>query len=464
MRISLTPVARVSAVLAVSLALGFTAGCHRDPNKLKHRYLESGERYAQQGKNKEAAIQFSNALKVDHNFAEAHYQLSKVYLTQGSVLPAFQELRHTVDLQPNNLKARIDLGNMFLGGRLPDKATEQANAVLAIDGNNADAFALLAAVAAAKGNLAEALTQIQHALAIDPNRAAFHASLGMLQSSDPATASDGEQQLRKAVALDDKNVGAHIVLASLLQKKGDIQGAEAQMKAAIAADPKNVMARASLAELYLRQNDTPKAEQTLRQATEDLSDSETGAGMLATYYIRTNQVAPGAATYADLVAKHPKSTPLKVAYLRLLILNRDIPKARTVGAELAKTDSTLPEVAVLNGMILLNDNKITDAYNELQKAAKANPDSLVVKIWLGRAARAKGDTTVAMQSYRDAVKLNPRSIEAQSGLAEAALDAHDISTLQQVANSVIALSPQYANAYIWRGVAEGSNKAFDKAV
>ena len=236
MKISLTPISRVSAVLAVSLALGFTAGCHRDPNKLKHRYLESGERYAQQGKNKEAAIQFSNALKVDHNFAEAHYQLSKVYLKQGSVLPAFQELRHTVDLQPNNLKARIDLGNMFLGGRLPDKATEQANAVLAIDGNNADAFALLAAVAAAKGNLAEALTQIQHALAIDPNRAAFHASLGMLQSSDPATASDGEQQLRKAVALDDKNVGAHIVLASLLQKKGDLQGAEAQMKAAVAAD------------------------------------------------------------------------------------------------------------------------------------------------------------------------------------------------------------------------------------
>ena len=148
MRISLTQASRVSAVLTVSLALAFTTGCHRDPNKQKQKYLESGKRYADEGKTKEAAIQFSNALKVDRNFAEAHYQLSKAYLKQGAVMPAFQELRRTVDLQPNNMPARIDLGNMYLSGHLPDKAAEQANAVLAIDSNNADAFALLAGVAA----------------------------------------------------------------------------------------------------------------------------------------------------------------------------------------------------------------------------------------------------------------------------------------------------------------------------
>ncbi len=145
------------------------------------------------------------------------------------------------------------------------------------------------ALPATKGDRAEALTQIQHALAIDPNRANFHASLGMLQSGDPATAAAGEDQLRKAVALDGKNVAAHLVLASLLQKKGDLQGAESEMKAAVAADPKSVMARVNLADLYVRENNNAKAEESLRQASEDLSDSEYGAGMLATYYIRNNQ-------------------------------------------------------------------------------------------------------------------------------------------------------------------------------
>src|SRR5271155_585617 len=106
MRISLAlATRRVSAVLAVSLALGLTVGCHRDPNKEKQRYLESGKRYANQGKFKEATIQFANALKVDRNFADAHYQLSKVFMKQGSVMPAYGELMRTVDLQPNNLQA-----------------------------------------------------------------------------------------------------------------------------------------------------------------------------------------------------------------------------------------------------------------------------------------------------------------------------------------------------------------------
>src|ERR1700731_4863022 len=100
MRISHSPAAlRVSAILALSLALGFSTGCHRDPNKQKHGYLESGKRYANQGKLKEATIQFQNALKVDRNFAEAHYELSKVLTKEGSIMPAYGELMRTVDLQ-----------------------------------------------------------------------------------------------------------------------------------------------------------------------------------------------------------------------------------------------------------------------------------------------------------------------------------------------------------------------------
>ena len=162
MRISLAPAAlRVSAVLAVSLALGLTVGCHRDPNKEKQGYLESGKRYADQGKLMEARIQFTNAVKIDRNFAEAHYQLSKVFMKQGSVMPAYGELMRTVDLQPNNIPARIDLGNMLVAGKQPDRATEQANAVLALDPNNADAHAVLSGVAASKGDRAGALTEIQ---------------------------------------------------------------------------------------------------------------------------------------------------------------------------------------------------------------------------------------------------------------------------------------------------------------
>lgn len=464
MKVSLsTATSRISAALALSFAVGLTLGCHRDPNKVKQRYFESGKRYANEGKLKEASIQFQNALKVDHNFADAHYELSKVYLKGGNMMPAYAELMRTVDLQPANVPARVDLGNLLLAGRQPEKAEEQGRAILAIQMNNPDGFAILSNVAASRGDRAEALKQMQHALELDPNRASFHASLGMLESGDPATASAGETQLRKAVSLDPKNATASLVLASILARKGDMPGAQEQLKSAAALDPKNINVRGALAEVYLRQNNTAQAEQTLHQASEDLSDSTSGAELLATYYIRTNQLDKGEAAYADLVAKHPKSAPLNLAYARILILKHDIPKAKVIAANLAKTDSSLPEVAVLNGMLLLNDGKSTDAVNLLQKAAKSNPDSLPVKLWLGRADRAKGDLAGAQQNFRDATRINPKSMEAQEALADIAVQNRDFSTLSEVADTSIAINPQSPNPYIWRGMAEGNQKLYDKA-
>jgi tetratricopeptide (TPR) repeat protein len=464
MKTALTPSAyRVLVVLGLAVTLGLSMGCKRDPNKVKQRYLESGKRYEEQGKLKEASIQLSNALKVDHNFGDAHYQLAKVYLKQGLMMQAYAELMRTVDLQPGNNAARIDLGNLLLAGQQADKATEQAKAVLAADSNNADAYALLSSIASAKGDRAEALTQIQHAISIDPKKAGYHASLGFLESSDPAKAASAEEELRKAVSLDGKNVTAHLILAALLEKKGDMPGAEGEMKAAIAADPTSINARGSLANHYLRQGNPAKAEETLLKAAEDLNEDSTGSDLLASYYIRTQQLDKAAAAYSGLVSKYPKSAPLKLAYAQVLLQKHDIPKVKEIAAELTKTDSDRPEVAVLNSMLLLNDGKTDDAFNLLQKSAKANPENLQVKLWLGRAALAKGDTTAAQKSFRDASRINPKSMEAQSGLAQVSMQLHDYTTLAQVAEAAIAIAPQSAIPYLWRGMAEGSQKLWDKA-
>src|ERR1035441_5484056 len=109
-------------VVALFLSLALLSGCFRDPNVRKHKYLESGQKYSAQGKDREAAIQYANALKIDKNFAEAHYALAQSYLHMGALSAAFGELQRTVNLQPANSKARIDLGNMYLAGGTIDDA------------------------------------------------------------------------------------------------------------------------------------------------------------------------------------------------------------------------------------------------------------------------------------------------------------------------------------------------------
>jgi tetratricopeptide (TPR) repeat protein len=456
-------IARVSGVAAVSLAIAFTAGCNRDPNVRKQKYLESGKRYEDSGKYKEAAIQFLNALKVDKNFGDAHYELAQSYLKMGNMTPAYLELMKTVDLSPSNLKARVELGDLLLAARQVDRADAQAKAVLAIDPNYADAYALLAGIAQKKGDSAEAMKDIQHAIAVDPNRAAFHTSAALLDTTTPGNESSAEAELGKAASLDPKNPTPHMVLAQLLDRKGDHDGAEREYTAAAGIAPKDLQARAALAGLYLREGKKDKVEQTLHQAVEDMPDNEQASALLLDFYRQSSQPDRAETVFADLNAKHEKSFAIKVTYAGLLMERREFDKAGAVMKELNKSDGRNPQVLTLNAMLLINTGKVDDAFVLIQKATKDTPNNIQLQLLMARVADAKGDTTVAESSYRAAAKLSPANMEAASGLAEIATQHNNASMLSEVADKTIQLHPDMAQGYLWRGLAEFNRKEFDKA-
>lgn len=317
----------MAGAICLPLALTLSGGCKRDPNVQKHKYFESGQRYEKEGKYKEAAIQFSNALKVDKSYGDAHYELAKVYIKLGSMTPGYQELLRTVNLQPNNLPARNDLGTMLLAGGAPDRAKDQADQILQQDPKNADAYALLANIALRSNNREEASKNIEQALAIDPNKALYHTILAQLQATGPQGLTAAQGELQKAVALDPKSTGAHLALAGLLESNGDHAGAQQQAQQAIQADGQDLRSRAALAELYLRNGDSAKAEQTLRQAVDDLPDSEQASDLLMNFYLHAQQLDKAEATFGDLRSKHAKSVPIRLAYGRILVARRQYDKA-----------------------------------------------------------------------------------------------------------------------------------------
>src|ERR1700685_1284653 len=109
--------ALVRLFLVVFFITTLLTGCSRDPNVRKQKFLESGDRYFNQGKYREAAIQYANAVQIDSRFAQAHYQLGQTYLKLGESQHAFQELDRTVELTPDNYRAHIDLANLLVTAR-----------------------------------------------------------------------------------------------------------------------------------------------------------------------------------------------------------------------------------------------------------------------------------------------------------------------------------------------------------
>jgi tetratricopeptide (TPR) repeat protein len=448
---------RVTGLIAVSTGLLLT-GCKRDPNVQKQKYLESGKRYEKDGKLREAAIQFSNALKVDHNFAEAYYQLGKTYIEMGNVMAGYNQLLRAVDLGPSNLPARIELGNVLAAGGAPDRALVQAKAVLAIDANNADAYALLARLDEKKGDHVQAAADIRHALAIDPKRADFHTELAVIETISGQDGGSAEQELQKAVSLDPKSMVAHLVLAGVLEKKGDLAGAEQQDQLAVEDAPKNLQAYLNLGSLYMREGKKDKAEQTLLQATDQLSDTEAGAELMKGFYDRTGQSDRVPQVYAGLVAKHPKSIPLKIAYAKVLETKGDYAQAAAVVDDLSKKNGGNPQVELLRTLLLLHDGKTDEAYTLLQKATKNAPDNQQLLLMEAQLAMAKGDLGSAQAAYTQVAHLDPASLQAQAGLADIANQRKDYSLLAQVADKTISLHPELADGYLWRGTAEANQK------
>lgn len=445
------------------LTLALLSGCFRDPNVRKQKYLESGQRYSAEGKDREAVIQFSNALKIDKNFADAHYALAQAYAHMGALSAAFGELLRTVDLQPTNYKARIDLGNMLLAGGRIDDAQAQANAVMAAQPNNADLHALLARIAAKRGQKDVALTEIRRALELDPNEAALHETFAMLEVGDSAQGSAVEAELKKSVALEPKSLNAKLLLAAYYVKNSRWAEAEQASRSAIATDPKNLSARESLAQVFLKQGNQAKAEDVLRQASNDLADNPQGVLMLANYYLESGQFDKARAEFAGLAAKYPKNLTVQEGYVRALLQVKDYATAQTVIAGLVKNNGKDPQVTALNGVVLLINGKTNDALTALQNAANSAPKDAFTQYWLGRAALAKGDSSLAEESFRQAFQLNPAGLNAQEELASMAAQRGDMNLLAEVAEKAIAAAPRSAAGYVWRATVELNHNSPDKA-
>jgi len=451
------------ALATASIAAVLSTGCHVDPNVAKQKYLESGKRYSSEGKYQEAGIQFSNALKLDKSFAEAHFQLAQVDLHLQMYPQAYAELERTVDLQPENFEARLGLANLLLAGGKRDEAQEQANILMAAQPNSADLHALLSAIALKSSKPDVALAEMQRAAELDPKRATFHESLALLRAGDSSQNGVIEAELQKAIALDPKSVSAKTLLASFYIKNQRWAEAEQQSWAAVAADPKSLPARQALAHLFLTQGNQARAEDILRQTSKDLSENPQAVEALADFYVASGQTDKAKSEFAGLVAKYPSSLPLKKGYIRTLFQTNDFSTAQSLIAPLMNKKNKDPEITAMNGILLLHNGKADEAINSLQSAVKDYPENAFLQYWLGRAALAKGDQALAQRSLTQATKLNRNMIEAEVELAQIAAQHGDLKSLSEVADRTIAATPRFPLGYVWRAVVELSHNSTDSA-
>src|SRR6266581_5911820 len=101
------------AVLSVLLTAMISFGGCSNPEKAKAAHVAKGEAYLKDSKFQEASLEFRNAIQIDDKLASAHWGLARAF--EGLQRPEMvEELRRTVQLDQNNLDARLKLGSVYV--------------------------------------------------------------------------------------------------------------------------------------------------------------------------------------------------------------------------------------------------------------------------------------------------------------------------------------------------------------
>ena len=440
----------------------FFAGCSRDPNVRKQKYLDNGKSYAEAGKLDEAAIEYRNALSIDANYAEAHYRLASVYLKSERWPRAAQELTRTVELQPENYAARVDLAQLLIAsGDLPN-AKEQVDWVLQARPNDAKSHAVSADLLAAQGDFPGALQEAENAKTLSPSNSDSYLKLALMQLRNNQTEA-AETNLKKAIELAPDAIAAHLMLANFYQVRSRFAEAEQQLRDAVQARPTDPEPVAALARLYLAEAKRSDAENLLTQTKRNFDGDSVGYRMLGDFYIGTDDLDKAVAEYRTLYKDHPKDIQVKKNFTDLLIHTKQFEEAEKVNKEILKADSNDTDGLIYRAQLQLQRGDTNGAISTMQAAVKNDPSHALSHYHLSVAYRKSGNLDSAERELRETVRLRPDLVDAQRELAVLAMRRGDMTTLAQTSAQIIAFRPTSAEGYALRAVSEINQKQFREA-
>jgi tetratricopeptide (TPR) repeat protein len=446
----------------ILLALSSLVGCSRNPQARRDKFLQSGNRYFDQGKYAEATIEFRNAVQADPNSSDAHERLATAYTKTGNWDGAVTELERTVMLQPTNTRAQLNLGNILFAGQDLERAGQISLAMLQKDPNNADAHSLMANVAEARGRHDEAMSEIVKAISLKPDNAAFYVTRGVFESnaSDPSAA---EKSYQKALELDAGNGRALSALGEVYEGQERWNDAEKVLRRWVDAEPKSASARLELAKLYVSQQRKEAAEKVLLQAQKDLPDDPEAYRPLPEFYNTIGENNKALATFETLHKQHPRDLKLSTGYARLLFSMDQIDKANSINEEVLAENHRNADALILKGQISTRLGKLDAAISTLRGVINDDSTNALAHYALGSAFSESGDQNTAKEEWRRAAQLQPDMVQVQRVLARIAIAGHDKNLLKQSAESIIAHDPQSPEGYVYRALAEADNKQNDKA-
>lgn len=434
--------------LTVLLAL-LLAGCHRNPEAAKRKYLDSGQSYMDKKQYEAASIQFKKALQIDPRFAEAHYKLATALLALRRFPDAFKELNTTVELDPNNLKARADIGNLLVlsgNSQYYARAEEQARYIIEHDPNSPDGYRLSGTLLFAQHQPQEAIDAYTKLISLSPKDAAAYLNRGVVYASLKKFP-EAESDFHQAIALDPKNLQGYVNLAGYYQLQKQPDKAEAVFRDGIKNNPDTPATYLGLAGLLVSQNRPADAEKVLQDLRNAQPNSIEVAGAIGEFYIASRNPQAAIKEFQRGLTLKGKTDQLKAMLVEVELDTGNVQEATKLNDQMLKDNRGDVTARILHARLLALQGKRDDAITTMRAVIRDAPENAQAHFILGQIYRQTGDLAGAKSELQEAIKRqqdNPLYLQA---LAETYRDSHDYDTATEYANLLLKKNPNNLQAH-----------------
>ena len=407
----------------------------QEPNQKVIELFNAGQDAHQHGNLNEAVKLYTQAIEVDSNIYQIHYQLGMALVSLKRPKEAIKSFENVVRLKPDFAKGFNALGEAQLETLDLAGASDSFSKALQIDQS----------LAKTHTNLARVLIK--------------QAATNQTQSAD--LYSRAKTELEKALVLGDKSNQSTSLLAVVYAKIGDRPAAIKMLDQVIAAEPGNLDARSTRGQLQYTQGNFAGSIVDLEPVYKTAPTAEIAA-QLSDAYIKVNRTADALTVLSDSVHRNPQDERLFNLYVNLMTQSGHGDEVISIVQTYLAEHKTNAFALATMGDILApkQPEKAVEFYIQAYNLDTGNID---FRLKLGSALVRSKQADKGLPLLQSAVHERPNDYTAHANLATAFFSLGRFVEATPEYKWIVNARPQQAIGYYFLAVSWDKQQEYEQA-
>ena len=402
---------------------------------------------ARQGRTKEAVEAYKCAIQLDRKNPRPYQNLAALYQQQKNWADAEKVLDQALLLDPNNADLYNNEAYVAIQAGEGSKAWQLLDRGMVLAPRHAGIHNNRGILYLKQQQYQKALSEFEHAVKSDPNYIEARYNLGRLyeqdweKSKDSGLAQQAINCYEQVIRIDPDDTCAHLQLAGLRCRLGEVDDALAiyekllkqapdnpqvllnlgiaygqsgrideaigEYRRLLELDPKNAQAFFNLGVAYMQKGDPTQAAESYRQALRLRPDYLEASLNLGIIYWRQGRIEAARKEWENVLHYAPKDAKAHCNLGNLALSQQDYPSAEAEYRKAIQSDPESVEAHFGLGAACVNLGKVAQAVQEWQKAAYLDPDNIESRMNLAVAYINQGDLALARTELSQVLQLNP---------------------------------------------------------